>query len=228
MSDRLDSAHERLEWARVRAGYRDKAQFAQVVGVHPTTYRAYENGQNGFAKLAAQFAKKLGVSAEWLLEGGPLPVESPPPEPDTPPTRTADAGETVDIVALDLSVSMGPGTEIEDFVESEPVKFDAAMLRSITLAPPNRLRIIRGIGTSMEPVFQSNDRFLIDTTVRDLSRFDGYYWITIDGAHGLKRLRPSGDGMWRVISENPAFEDFDIDKRAVRIEGRAVWVARGL
>lgn len=146
---------------------------------------------------------------------------------DHPPTRTADAGETVGIISLDLSVSMGPGTEIEDFVESEPVQFDIAMLRSVTGAPFDRLRLIRGIGTSMEPVFMSSSRFLIDTTDRG-SRLDGYYWISIEGAHGLKRLNPAGDGKWWIISENPGVDNYTIDRRAVRIEGRAVWVSRGL
>lgn len=169
----------------------------------------------------------LGLS-RGKLEQIVYPQERLAIEPDTPPTRSADSGETVGIIALDLSVSMGPGTIIDDFVESEPVQFDIALLRAITHSPFDRLRIIRGIGTSMEPTFLSNDQFLIDTTDRGLSRFDGYYWITIDGAHGLKRLRPAGDGMVRVISESPAFNDFTIDKAAVRIEGRAIWVARGL
>ncbi|MHB9879124.1 S24 family peptidase [Pacificimonas sp. ICDLI1SI03] len=144
------------------------------------------------------------------------------------PTISADGEETVGITALDLSLSMGPGTLIEEFVESEPVQFDISLLRSITRSPFDRLRLVRGIGTSMEPTFRAEDRFLIDTTVREMTRLDGYYWITIDGAHGLKRLRPAGEDRVLVISENPDFENDRLDKRAVRIEGRAIWFARGL
>lgn len=148
--------------------------------------------------------------------------------PDQPPTRSADGGEAVEITALDLSLAMGPGTIIDDFVESEPVIFDAAQLRRITRSPFTRLRVVTGIGTSHEPKFHSSDQFLIDINERQLSKIDGYYWITWEGAHALKRLRPMGGGRIQIISENPDFEPIVADAKEVRIEGRAVWVARGL
>lgn len=84
----LDSPHERLAWAREQAGFADKADFARVAGVNPTTYRAYENGQNGFAKYAALFARKLGVTAEWLMEGGHRGLQRPPYPDRLYPRRT--------------------------------------------------------------------------------------------------------------------------------------------
>lgn len=148
--------------------------------------------------------------------------------PDLAPTKTADGGETTPIVALDLSLSMGPGTPIEEFVESEPVEFDLGLLRSITRAPYHRLRIVRGIGNSMEPKFFTGDRILVDTTERTLSRIDGYYWITLWGAHGLKRLRPVGPQRVEVISENPDHDPIVVDADELTIEGRAIWFARDL
>lgn len=148
--------------------------------------------------------------------------------PDLPFVRTIDAGETTPIISLDLSLSMGPGTDIEDFVESEPVEFDLSLLRAITRSPYHRLRIVRGIGNSMEPKFYTGDRILVDTTDRSLSRIDGYYWITLHGSHGLKRLRPIGGGRVRVISENDGFDPIDVDAADLTIEGRAIWVGREL
>lgn len=75
----LETPWGRLTWAREAANYKSAVAFAKAVGIHPTTYRAYEAGQNGYAKHAAIFAKKLGVTAEWLLGGGPLPQ----PQDDT-------------------------------------------------------------------------------------------------------------------------------------------------
>lgn len=150
------------------------------------------------------------------------------PSPDQLPTLSASTGETTSIVALDLSLSMGPGTAIEDFVESEPVEFDIGLLRSITRSPYHRLRIVRGIGTSMEPKFYTGDRILVDTTERTLSRFDGYYWITLFGSHGLKRLRPVGRQRVLIVSENPDHEPMEVDASDLTIEGRAIWFARDL
>jgi phage repressor protein C with HTH and peptisase S24 domain len=167
----------------------------------------------------------MGLHAETFVRS----VHPPRGEtPDQPVVRSADAGETVEILQLDLSLSMGPGTAIEDFVESEMVAFDAAALRRITRTPSDRLRFVTGIGTSHEPKFQSADQFLIDINDRQLTRIDGYYWITFDGAHALKRLRPLGNGMIQVISENPDYAPMELERAAVRIEGRAIWFARGL
>lgn len=60
---------------------------AKLEGLNDKTYRAYENDQNGYAKRAAGFARRLQVPTDWLLDGGP--------EPDTdPPTILEDIPET--------------------------------------------------------------------------------------------------------------------------------------
>ena len=170
----------------------------------------------------------------WLEKiGGALEIEphrllASAPVSDHSPTKSADGGETASIIALDLSLSMGPGTPIEEFVESEPVEFDISLLRTITRSPYERLRVVRGIGTSMEPKFYTGDRILVDTSERMLSRIDGYYWITLWGAHGLKRLRPVGIGRVEVISENADYGPQVVDADDLTIEGRAIWFARDL
>jgi transcriptional regulator with XRE-family HTH domain len=73
MDDPLDFPFERLRWARQKAGYVSAKAFAEKAGVGDVTYRAYENGQVAFAKHAPKFAKLLGISTDWLLEGGETP-----------------------------------------------------------------------------------------------------------------------------------------------------------
>lgn len=225
---RLDSPHERLAWAREQAGYADKADFARATGVNTTTYRAYENGQNGFAKHAAAFARKLGVPAEWLLAGGRLPVVERQSAPEVMPVISHASDDMVQIQKLDLSLSMGPGTLIEDWVESEPVSFDLAFIRSVTRAPTERLKLVTGIGDSMYPTLNWGDVIMIDTTDRQLSRQDGVYWIDLYGASAIKRLRTVGRGKILVISDNPGIADQEVEAADLRIQGRAVWLARGI
>ncbi|KQX18387.1 hypothetical protein ASD17_14595 [Sphingomonas sp. Root1294] len=227
----FESAGSRLRWARLQAGYEDAGDFADVAKIKRVTYRAYENNQNGFAKHASHFAGLLGIPTDWLLRGGvapTVPKRKGGREPDLPAMINASQGETAPITSLDLSLAMGPGTPIEDFVESEPVEFDIGLLRSITRAPYHRLRMVRGIGSSMEPKFYTGDRILVDTTDRTLSRIDGYYWITLYGAHGLKKLRPAGRDRVLVISENPNDTPIEVDAEDITIEGRAIWFARDL
>jgi phage repressor protein C with HTH and peptisase S24 domain len=153
-----------------------------------------------------------------------------PTAAEQPRVHTADAGETVGIVQLDLSLSMGPGHDIEDFVESDIIGFDASVLRGLTRTPADRLRFVTGIGTSHEPKFQSGDQFLININERAITRIDGYYWITFEGgAHGLKRLRPVSGGRVLIMSDNKEdYPPYEVEASEIRIEGRAIWFARGL
>lgn len=213
----------RLRQARMKAGYTSAQSAAEAFGWGVSGYRHHENGTREFdLETAQRYARAFRADALWLL--GMTSTAAP----DIPPTRSSDVGDTVGIVQLDLSLSMGPGALIEDFVESEVVSFDASVLRRITRTPSDRLRFVTGIGTSHEPKFQHNDQFLIDINDRRLSRIDGYYWITFDGAHALKRLRPLGNGMIQVISDNVDFAPMELEAKHVRIEGRAIWFARGL
>lgn len=149
--------------------------------------------------------------------------------PDFPPTRRASAGDGIgELISLDLSLSMGPGTLIEDFVEAESVKIDLGFIRRITRTPLDRLRLIRGIGDSMEPTLRSSDMILVDINERALSRISGIYWIDYLGAHGIKRLRPAGPGRITIISDNPVEGEREVDAADLRIEGRAIWFARDL
>lgn len=163
------------------------------------------------------------------------PVKRPaaghgPTAAEQPRVHTVDAGETVGILQLDLSLSMGPGHDIEDFVESDIIGFDASVLRGITRTPADRLRFVTGIGTSHEPRFQSGDQFMININERAITRIDGYYWITFEGgAHGLKRLRPVSGGRVLIMSDNKEdYPPYEVDAGEIRIEGRAIWFARGL
>ncbi|AJA07426.1 putative transcriptional regulator [Sphingopyxis fribergensis] len=147
----------------------------------------------------------------------------------TLPTRSIHLhDDVVEIISLDLSLSMGPGTLIEEFVEEEPVKFDIGLLRAVTRTPLHMLRAVKGVGDSMEPTLRTNDRILIDTSEKMLSRVHGIYWIDHLGAHGIKRLRAMGQGRILIMSDNPAVPDYDVDAEEMRIHGRAIWLMRDL
>lgn len=149
--------------------------------------------------------------------------------PTTFPTRSAHQfDDVVEIISLDLSLSMGPGTLIEEFVEEEPVKFDIGLLRAVTRTPLHMLRAVKGVGDSMEPTLRTNDRILIDTSEKMLSRVHGIYWIDHLGAHGIKRLRAVGQGRILIMSDNPTVPDYDVDAEEMRIHGRAIWLMRDL
>lgn len=155
--------------------------------------------------------------------------ELPSVVPDQPPTRTADVGETAQLLRLDLSLPMGPGATVDDYVEEEPVEFDLGYLRAFTRTPVHRLRLARGVGDSMTPTLLSNDEVLIDTTQNQLLHSDRIYAASINGGAAIKRLRPiEGGKRVLVISDNKTIEPYPVDAREVAIWGRVIRFARDL
>lgn len=224
----LDSPHERLAWAREQAGFSDKADFARAVGVNSTTYRAYENGQNGFAKYAATFARKLGVTAEWLIEGGATPIIKRAHaglEPDQPIALQSEQG-SIPLRHLDMSLSMGDGSNLDHYFEEGVFEFDAALLRTISRAPSQRLIVGQGIGDSMTPTIPDSSLVIFDTTQTELTTTDKIWAISLFGAGGIKRLRPIARDRVLVISDNPAIPPQEVSTEDLRILGRVVWSAR--
>ena len=62
--------HQRLKEARVKAGYRTATAAIDACGWASSTYRAHENGQNGFkVDDAKHYGEAYGVNPSWLLLG---------------------------------------------------------------------------------------------------------------------------------------------------------------
>ncbi|RYZ70120.1 MAG: XRE family transcriptional regulator, partial [Proteobacteria bacterium] len=62
MNTDLESAAGRLRWAREMAGFRDQADFARATNIKDVTYRAYENGQNGFANDMCEYERNTEIN----------------------------------------------------------------------------------------------------------------------------------------------------------------------
>jgi DNA-binding XRE family transcriptional regulator len=65
----MKEPYERLKDAREKAGFADASTAARALGVREPTYFAHENGSRGFKSSADEYARKYGVSLEWLLTG---------------------------------------------------------------------------------------------------------------------------------------------------------------
>lgn len=151
------------------------------------------------------------------------------PVADQQPTRSVDGGEMVEITRLDLSLPMGPGATVDDFVENEPLQFDLAYVRAFTRTPAHCLRLATGAGDSMFPTLVPNDLVWIDTTQNQLLHADRIYAASINGGAAIKRLRPvAGGARVLVISDNKTVEPYEVDKADVRIWGRIIRFARDL
>lgn len=225
--------HMDVDWFREqkkRAGVSDGA-LAEALGVERSVANKVANGKVGFnARRADAVAKLLDVSRDELLfrvgvAAEPPRVEAGPSSrsPDQPSIRSVDGGETVPILRLDLSYSMGPGTSLDDsYIESEPINFDLGFLRTITITPPDRIRIVDGIGDSMQPTIHDRDLLFIDTNQRDLNAQDRIWALWLFGLGAVKRLRAVGPDRVLVISDNPDIENQEVSRKDIMIHGRVV------
>lgn len=221
-----------VEWLKSKKrelGITD-ADLAPAMGVERSVANKISNGRVTLnARRADAVAEVLGVPRDEILFRFGLSGEAPRQVLRLQPVqRTDSSNDTVEIQQLDLSLSMGPGTLIDDWVEATPVRFDLAFVRAITRSPADRLKLVTGLGDSMYPTLSGGDVIMIDTTDRALARQDGIYWISLYGASGIKRLRTIGKGRVLVKSDNATVGDQEVDAEDLRIEGRAVWFARGL
>lgn len=199
--------------------------FADRVGAKQSYVSKWERGMIPSAVPLARMAELAGCSIEQFMNMEWVPAREASALPTSP---ALDDGDTVEITQLDLSLSMGPGTLIEDFPEEEPVRMSLAFVRAITRTPSDRLRLVRGIGDSMEPTLRTGDRVMIDINERQLARSHGVYWVDHLGTHGIKRLRAVSRDRVLIMSDNPQVPDFEAAAEDMRILGRAIWFARDL
>lgn len=214
--------HQRLRWARERAGYSSASEAASAFGWKVPTYIGHENGSRGFsAETAASYGRALRVPAEWILFGGNLKERQ---EDDG--LATLPSEDEAFVPVYDVAASAGHGV----LVESEEVicnmAFDRRFLRRMTDARPNELAIIRVKGHSMEPTLLDDDHVLVDRTKRNLS-YDGLFVIRFDDALHVKRIgRSATRGNVLVISDHSAYRDLDMPKENLDVIGRVLWVGR--
>lgn len=178
--------------------------------------------RNPSPRVLRAMEEVLGFPSDYLVN-----IVHPRPhariEPDRPPVKTADGGETAPVLRLDLSYSMGPGTNLDDsYIESEAIEFDIGFLRTITITPPDRIRIVDGIGDSMTPTLHDRDLLFVDINQRDLNAQDRIWAVWIYGLGAVKRLRAIGPDRVLVISDNPDMPDQEVKREDIVIHGRVV------
>ena len=144
---------------------------------------------------------------------------------EVPATIKSEEG-SIPLRHLDLSLSMGDGTTLEDYYEEGVFEFDAALLRRITRAPAHRLIVGQGVGDSMTPTLLNEDMVIFDTTQTALNAMDKIWAVSIYGQGAVKRLRKVTADTVLVISDNPTIGNHEYPVEDVRILGRVIWSAR--
>jgi len=211
-----------------------RPELAARMGTSPQQIERLEKGQRRLAQeWIDKAATAFGVSPADIITGEPETIMERVPtmrhrtRPDMPPTKTVHHDDgAIEIRQVDLAYAMGPGTNVDDYPEETPVKFDPHFLSLLTRAPANRLFVARGDGDSMSPTLINDDMVMIDTTQRMLNMQDRIWAVSVYGAGMIKRLRAIGEGRVMVLSDNPTVPEQEVAADDLHIVGRVIWVGR--
>jgi len=220
----LDSPGGRLKWARKQAGFETATDFAKRYGYNPTSYRAYENNQNGFSKQAHELADHLNIPARWLLRGGDLEGGGAAAE-DSFTQQAKEMGLSL-IPELELGYSMGGGSVFADYQRRGFVPFQRDWLRGFMRGTFADLFVARGSGDSMTPTLLDGDIVLIDTAQKRIDQQDRIWALSYGDLGMIKRVRRLPGGSYRIMSDNPAVSPIDATDEEMHVVGRVVWIGR--
>lgn len=182
------------------------------------------NGRASFGeKVARSIEEAAGLPHGWLDrldEGTEIPLPTPAPSDADVVIPQYDTGGAMGAVGLVLRDQ--PGLIKGWRVTPEWV---AKNVHSVTSA--RNLAVVTGFGDSMRPLYNPGDPLLVDIGVKKVD-FDGVYFFRVGNEGFVKRLqRIPGVGL-RAISENKAYESWDIkDGMDFEVFARVVKVWRG-
>ncbi|WP_458756653.1 LexA family transcriptional regulator [Afipia sp. TerB] len=187
--------------ARKRAGFASASDAAKALGVKEPTYLGHENGSRGFKKASAeQYARRFGVSLEWLLTGRETGARASPHK-----TPAAGPEKIIHIPLLD-SVTAGklrvPSSQIP--VEDVPLLAFADLGRGEWFA-------LKVEGDSMDRVSPDGSRIIINRADRNLVSGKAYVF-SIRGETTYKVWRPEPARL-APYSTNPMHEPIFVKSR---------------
>lgn len=206
---------QRLRDAREKTGLsRDSVIALPEISISRTTLQQWEIGQTepSLEKLA-KLAKLYQVSPQWLIFGTPDTATAPADDPMLqPPAKHVIFQEDFVLIPMyDIEVSAGNGLFSQGV--TEPIKHVAYRkdwIKSKGL-DPYHLAVVCNNGDSMETTIPNGSCMLINLLKNQA--FDGnIYIIRLDDRIFVKRTQWIPTGGLRIISDNPIYEPFDLDK----------------
>jgi phage repressor protein C with HTH and peptisase S24 domain len=166
--------------------------------------------KNPRADTLQKIAKALGCSVADLTGEN---VEAPEP-----------MQQHMRIEELDIRASAGGGTLVDDHRAVGEWQIPLPVLRGMTSASEQHLKMIPVVGDSMAPTFQPGQRVLVDMLDRTPSP-PGVFVVWDGLGFVIKRieLKPHSDPLTvRIISDNPRYEPYERTLEEAYIQGRVI------
>lgn len=221
MKTPMSAKANRLRQAREAAGFSSASEAAARFEWKGPTYLGHENGSRGYDdEMALIYARAFKVTPEWLLFGREMNGK-----------HLVDTGEQrpagFQLVSVyDIDASAGHGAIVTEEAPLYDLAFRRDWLKSITNASAQDLLVIRAKGDSMLPTITDGDTLLVDRTKININ-YDGIFILRYDDVLRVKRLdKNPATGLYRVKSDNPVYDTFDVRADHLDVIGRVIWIGR--
>lgn len=199
----------------------DQSELARRIGVTPGAINQILTGRTRQSKHLPEIATELGVAYAWLAGRSSDPDQTSPS-----PASVAEHLDAVLIPQVEIGLSMGGGSAIEDWPVVQQVPMSRTWLRALTTSPPEQIMVARGDGDSMMPTLLDGDLAIIDRAQQTPRQQDRIWALTYGGWGMIKRLRALPDGSLQINSDNSAVSPIQAFDGECQIIGRVVGVVR--
>ena len=171
------------------------------------------NGDTKSPKNIVEIATALGVDVNWLKTGrGPIEPTAQGTSIQSLVSTDSDEHHRFRVDYLDVQAAAGhSGIENADYPEViQSIYFSKeGLLEIVGKSTNDGISLINVPTDSMVPTINKGDIVFVDTKVNYYTG-EGVYFFLLNGGAYIKRLMKLPTGVYRAISDNSVYPDFDI------------------
>lgn len=218
---------ERLDFVVDKLGGAVKAcQLAKIT--HPTLMRWKDGTSDPKMSNILAFAKAGNVSLDWLLTG----IDNVTMRETPAPTSSADDEYHYVPYYRDIIASAGGGKFSDGVIGTDDfLAFRKEWINRTSLTAKD-LVALNTDGDSMLPTIPENATILVDKS-KNIAKDGRIYVVRIDDRLYVKRTQWIPTGGLRLISDNSAYESFDISRQElahgnIQVYGQVIHISYDL
>lgn len=184
---------------------------SEKVGVSQQAIAKIVSGETKSPKNIVEIATALGVDVNWLKTGEGEPIAQGSVISSLVSTDS-DEHHRFRVDYLDVQAAAGhSGIENADYPEViQSIYFSKdGLLEIVGKSTNDGISLINVPTDSMVPTINKGDIVFIDTKVNYYTG-EGVYFFLLNGGAYIKRLMKLPTGVYRAISDNSVYPDFDI------------------
>ncbi|NXZ84648.1 helix-turn-helix transcriptional regulator [Haemophilus influenzae] len=185
--------------------------FSKMVGVSQPAISDIVSGKTRSPKNIVEIATALGVDVNWLKTGEGEPNAQGSIISSLVSTDS-DEHHRFRVDYLDVQAAAGhSGIENADYPEViQSIYFSKeGLLEIVGKSTNDGISLINVPTDSMVPTINKGDIVFVDTKVNYYTG-EGVYFFLLNGGAYIKRLMKLPTGVYRAISDNSVYPDFDI------------------